>query len=387
MNEYNKLKDDINKINTDINLLRKDIDKLKLSYYNSFYNNNNQILNDSSDDNMENKLIPEKVKINNYLSIDSYTKFRLDNTFTVFKSIDEILYLIYSNVRNCIISYNLIDNKKIIEIKNAHHQSITNFRHYLDEICKRDLMISISCKDNNIKLWNIQSWECLLNIEKINLDGDLDSACFLRNDNEIYIITSNEKDKDYLTDNIKVFDIKGNKIREINDSKEDIYFIDTYYDKQLSKNYIITGNYSFIKSFDFNLNKIYYIYCDEGQFIHRSIIINSSEEKVIKLIESSDYGNIRIWNFHTGLLLNKFQICGSKLYSVCLWNNNYLFVGCQDCTIKLIELKTGKIILNLIGHNSDVITIKKIIHPIYGECLLSQNFKESSIKLWTIQNF
>ena len=145
-------------------------------------------------------------------------------------------------------------------------------------------MISISGEDNNIKLWNIQRWECLVNIENINLDGDLDSACFLRNDNEIYIITSNDKDKDHLTDNIQVFDIKGNKIREINDSKEDIFFIDTYYDKQLSKNYIITGNYSFIKSFDFNLNKIYYIYCDEGKFIHRSIIINSNEEKVIKLL-------------------------------------------------------------------------------------------------------
>ena len=176
------------------------------------------------------------------------------------------------------ISYNLIDNKKIIviEIKNAHHQSITNFRHYLDEIYKRDLIISISCEDNNIKLWNIQSWECLLNIEKINLDGNLDSACFLRNHNEIYIITSNEKDKDHLTDNIKAFDIKGNKIRDINDSNEDIFYIDTYYDKQLSKNNIITGNYSFIKSFDFNLNKIYYIYCYEGQFIYRSIIVNSS---------------------------------------------------------------------------------------------------------------
>ena len=164
-----------------------------------------------------------------------------------------------------------------------------------------------------------------------------------------------------------------------------MYFIDSYYDKKLSKSYIITGNFCFIKSFDFNLNEIYHIYCDEGDYIHRSIIINTSEENVIKLIESSDYGNIRIWNFHTGLLLNKYQICATKLYSVCLWNNNYLFVGCRDCTIKLIELKTGKIILKLRGHNTDVIAIKKIIHPIYGECLLSQSYDNSSIKLWTIK--
>ena len=286
MYEYNKLKDDLCNINDEVKLLRREINKLKNNYNNSFYNNN-QILNDYSNNNIEERIIPEKIKINNYLTIPSFAKYRLDNTFIVFKSIDEILYLIYSNERKYIISYNLIDNKKIIEIKNAHNNYITNLRHYFDEICKRDLMISISCEDNNIKLWNVKSWECLVNIKNINSDGDLDSACFLRNDDEIYIITSNDKAKNenHLNESIKVFDINGNKIKEINDSNENVYFIDTYYDKKLSKSYIISGNFCFIKSFDFNLNEIYHIYCDEGNYIHRSIIINTSEENVIKLLQ------------------------------------------------------------------------------------------------------
>ena len=67
---------------------------------------------------------------------------------------------------------------------------------------------------------------------------------------------------------------------------------------------------------------------------------------------------------------------------MCLWNDNYLFVGCKDETIKLIEIKKGLIIKSLTGHNDYVLTIKKIIHPEYGECLISQNCEESEIKLW-----
>ena len=72
----------------------------------------------------------------------------------------------------------------------------------------------------------------------------------------------------YHTDNIKVFGIKGNKIREINDSNEDIFYIYTYYDKQLSKKYIITGSYSFIKSFDCNyIRYIIYIVMKDNLYI------------------------------------------------------------------------------------------------------------------------
>ena len=68
---------------------------------------------------------------------------------------------------------------------------------------------------------------------------------------------------------------------------------------------------------------------------------------------------------------------------MCLWNDNYLFIGCRDKTIKIVEIKNGLIVNNLSGHNNYVITIKKIFHPKYGECLISQNWKESDIQLWT----
>ena len=67
---------------------------------------------------------------------------------------------------------------------------------------------------------------------------------------------------------------------------------------------------------------------------------------------------------------------------MCLWNENYLLVSCVDYTIKLVDFKNYVLIKSLEGHNNEVGTIKKIIHPEFGECLLSQGLGNEQIKLW-----
>ena len=57
-----------------------------------------------------------------------------------------------------------------------------------------------------------------------------------------------------------------------------------------------------------------------------------------------------------------------------------LFVWYDDNTVKLINIDNGKIIKNLSGHKEEVVTIKKLIHPKYGECLISYG---GDIILWT----
>ena len=310
---------------------------------------------------------------------DSFSKYLLDNSFIVFKSLDNLIYLIYSNEKNSIISFDLISNKKINEIKNAHFENIKGFRYYLDKNNKRDLIISISGNDNNIKLWNINNFECLLNLRYINKIGFINSACFLNNNNEIYIVTSGSIYPG-TPEPVKIFNLNGQKIKEINDLNDCTYFIDSYYDKKLLKNYIITGNKEFNKSYDYNNNNFYHKYFDKNCTYHYSLtIINNNEE--ILLIGPNLDNNIRIWNFHSGLLLKKIN-CYNPLFGVCLWDNDHFFVGCEDKTIKIIEIKTGKIIETLTGHNESISTIKKIIHPKYGECLISKGLYNEPLKLW-----
>ena len=323
------------------------------------------------------------------ITTDSFCKYWNDNTFVTFKSLDDIFYIIYTNKFQSIISLDLFNNKKINEIKNAHNQSISNFQHFSDEVNNRDLIISLSHDDNNLKLWNINNLECLIDI-KINEKGLSNAACFLNYDNNYYIITSNNNNVsdsifEKKAESIKIFDFNGNKIKELDNSNYHTFFIDTYYDKKLSKIFIITGNDGFSQSYDYKENKIYYKYCEDKSEInyHMSIIIDNKEERV-KMIESSCKGIIRIWDFHSAQLLNRIIVNNEWLYSICLWKKDYLFVGCKDSSIKLIELNKRKIIKNLYGHKNKVLTLKIIMHTEYGECLISQDGDDSEIKLWKI---
>ena len=317
----------------------------------------------------------------NNLIIDSYSDDYISNIFIVFSSINNLLILIYSNVNKSIISFDIINDKKINDIKNSHEQFITSFRHYLDLINKKDLILSISSNDNNLKIWDFNNFECLVDIKNINNNGFLNSACLLKDNNQNLILTSNYSF--IYSEPIKVFDFQGNKIKEINNSNDSTSFIDIYYDTNSNKNFIIACTNYYSKSYDYNKNEIFHIYCDD--ICPTNIIVNN-KGGIVELIESSFDGNIRIWNFHSGFLLNRIEISKETLREICLWDNNYLFVACDDKSIKLIDYNNGTIIRELKGHNNYIVSIKKIFHPQYGKCLLSQGLKKDNIKLWVFEN-
>ena len=97
------------------------------------------------------------------------------------------------------------------------------------------------------------------NLKNINNEEFLFSGCFLNENNSNYIVSNNFNLRDNL-EPIKIFDFAGKKIKEINDSKDITFFIDSFYDKNLNKNYIITCNKNYIKSYDYINNKIYHKY-------------------------------------------------------------------------------------------------------------------------------
>lgn len=319
---------------------------------------------------------PKNIHFLKDLANNSYS-IGTNNSFCVFNSINDILILIYANDRLSIISYNIFDFKLMNEIKHAHDNYIINFRHYLDKNNNRDLVLSSD--SNNIKIWNLNYLECIVNIQYIYIGGIMFSSCFMYDNENIYIVSSN-----YKFGPIKIFDFNKQKIKEMNYSNDGIYFIDCYYDKKLAKKFIITGNDNYIKSYDYENNNIYHIYLDDNiKENHISFIINEKEEQV-KLVDASETGNIRIWEFHSGVLLNKIQF-DIKLNCICLWSDKYYFIGCRDKTIKSINLEKKVIEKNLKGHDNRVVAIKNIINSKYGNCLISQNLELGKIKLWIVK--
>ena len=152
---------EIIKLRDEIKILREEIKKLK-------DNNLKEKKINKIDDNKDSNFInPKNIEYLSDIVNDCYSDLWLANTFSIFKSINDILYLVFSNEKKSLILYNIINNKRIKEIKNAHNKYITNIRYYLDKINKKDLILSISAHDNNIKLWNIYNNDinCLLNIK------------------------------------------------------------------------------------------------------------------------------------------------------------------------------------------------------------------------------
>ena len=312
---------------------------------------------------------------------DSYSATDIDYGFLVFKSvINENPYIIYSDMKKSIYSYNLKDNKIEHIQPNAHVEPISNFRYCYKNKNKTEYILSISYRNNQIKIWNFKNWEEKIKLIKINERGFLYSACFLKNKKNIYFLTSNWIDTK-LAEYIKVYNLKGEQIDFIKDSNENVLFMDTYYDKDIENNYIVTSNKGYIKSYDYNKNKLYKKYQEkiEPDNIFSFIIYKGNDNR-LKLLESSYNGIIRLWNFHSGLLQYKFKV-ESNCIGICLYNKDYILVGCGDKTIKLIKLKDGIVNKTLSGHESKICSIKKIDIPQYGECIFSLG-KDNKIRKW-----
>ena len=324
-----------------------------------------------------------KFKLLNILINDSYSYYSLNNSFSCFKSINNIIYIIYSTESDSLISYNLTRNQKTTEIKKAHNKNISNIHHYQDKINNEDFIISVSSDDNNIKLWKLENFLCLYNFQNVNRKGFLYSSCFLNDNNNIYIIASNCCWVG-ISEPIKIFDLKGNKIKEINNSKDKTFFIYTYIDIKSNKKYILTGNRGCVKSYNFISNNIYKIYCDNDNKVHDFVMVYDLGED-LKVIDACEDGFIRMWNFHSGKLIKKIKV-SDDLYGICLWNNKYLLIGGEDKKIKILDLDKYEIIEDYIDEDNIVIDMKKINLISYGDCLITQN-KEKQIKLWISEKY
>lgn len=376
---------EINEGQNYINNKEKNTDLLNKKIKQNFENTTDDNCNPNKD-NLKNI---KDIQLSNKLVIDPSYSFGLNHSFSVFKSInDEKIYLVYTNFKRSIISYNLTTNQKAIEIRNAHKKLITNFRYCADEINERDLILSISCDDNNIKLWNVNKWECIFNIQKLYNNGKIYSACFLNDNNNISIIITNFNIHHKA---IKFYSLNGDFIKEITNISTTTCFIDTYYDKRLSKKYILTNNETSVVSFNYddNIYKIYdyknrtnnyYNYNFSGNVIviNKDICGKNKEELIASCLD----GNIRIWDFQSANFIKMIKIEKYYLSGICLWNNDYILSGCADGKMRLIDLNEYSIIRDdLINENCLLIYITTIFHPLYGECLFTHG-KNNQIKLW-----
>ena len=69
--------------------------------------------------------------------------------------------------------------------------------------------------------------------------------------------------------NMKIFDLNGQQIKEINNSNDKIFIIDSNYVKNTFKNYIMAGSKNYVKSYDFNKNELYHKYDEKIKMVSK----------------------------------------------------------------------------------------------------------------------
>ena len=301
-------------------------------------------------------------------------KYLGDNNFAVFETLNGDILVVYGTINNSMNIFDVEKNRIIKSIREAHKSQISNFRHIRDNIIKRDLLLTVSDGIKNIKVWEIPNGNCILNLVKIYDDGYIFSACFLIDEicNISYVIAINY---DYFP--MKIYDLEGKNVRNINNHDDKSYMVDSYYHPELKQYFVIVGNENFIKSYHFTEATLYKKYYDNSPHLHMYFTILYKDSKTF-LIEADIGGYFRIWNFDTAELIKKILIKDKmKLRGLCLWNEKYVLVGSSDKTIKIVDLSNYQI--NNFRCGDLVCTIKKVKNNKLGECLFIQGRSNSGI--------
>ena len=109
------------------------------------------------------------------------------------------------------------------------------------------------------------------------------------------------------------------------------------------------------------------------------------------LVSSSSNGYINIWDLYEKEIIKAINLnikneC--KLSHIIEWNEKYIIVAdVENKTLKIIDRENNYTIKVIeTGHKNELISIKKVYHPIYGEALLSAG-RDKVIKLWTFESF
>ena len=325
---------------------------------------------------------PINLKITKTLTQSSYIEYSIDNAFDAFESLSGELLLVYATKFKSIECFDLVKQKFTKTILNAHNSMILIIKHYCPNYQDKDIILSSSnTPDFGVKIWDIPNWSCIYNLNKVYEQGNMLAVCILFDEyqKESYIFTSND------SGSIKIWGMDGKYIKDINKTENnETYFLDTYYDKTELKYFLIAGEMKCVKSYELSTHQLFRTYIDANSFAEHTSAFVYQNGGVTELVECEFYGYIRTWNFHTGNLIKKIEISKRiPLVSMCLWNKNYLLVSCVDYTIKLVDFKNLVFIKSFKGHDNEVCTIKKIVHPTYGECLISQGLANEQIKMWT----
>ena len=293
--------------------------------------------------------------------------------FDVFISFkDNKEYIITKNKKDINI-YSLLDYKKIVSLK-GHNADIVIVKYYINNKDYKEYLISTDYMKIVI-IWDIKNNYNIL--QQIQTQyKELIYNCLLvfpHNIEDNYIaISANELKCNYLSV-LKIFSLNKGKI--IKESKNPImiknFCILSWHNKNNDEYYIIKLDYGRVQITNLLENEIYSTFVSQNEGIHYDGLIYNKNGKDY-LCVSSFNGYFDIWDLYDKKLFKSIYIQNCKLNKIIKWNDKYIIItDYESNSFKIVDIEIGKFISNIKGdHTENILCLKKINHPIYGESLL-----------------
>ena len=325
------------------------------------------------------KTNPSTLKFKIDLSTKAQKSFTIDNVIAVYVGYDGNSYLAAPISTTFEIEIMNLKDSKIVHSLKGHSAHIYIVRHYFQRKSSTDFLISTS-SERKVKVWNLKTYECHITLNKCHTGTYLYSALLLFDNinNLNYIVTSCPNEY------MKLWDFDSGKfIREIGSTSDYTYFINYWNNNNI--NYIINANSSNVKIYGINKSKeIYREFLAPQSTWHMSAFVERMND-INYLFESDGNGYLRIWNIEKKEIYKSIQASGCNLRGICFWNDRFIIAASSDKGFKIFDLENNKNIITIHGHESVLCTVQKIMHPLYGESLISSGI-DGNIKLWIQKN-
>ena len=342
---------------------------------------------------------PNELKYNSII-VKNLSAKGVNDIFEVFIcNKDNQEYLVSKNAKTHNLDIILLSNNKIISSLKGHTNIITTVRYFMNFKGKNEYLVSADF-DKNVIVWDINNnFNILHYIRSESYNNNIANyniySCYIFFDNfdNNFIFTSSglNRYKKKETAFTKMYSLKdGNFVKNIIDSNDNnTYYLLVWYNEKTKINYLIECCEGKIVITNFIQNELYAkLSTSEYRVLkYYSGFIYNYDNKSGKdyLCCSSSNGCIVIWDLISKELAFLGKISKVELYNIIQWNKKYAIVsGGSNKSIKIFNLENFKEEKNIqIEYSSNINCIKKIIHPIYGESLLSSG-NDYKIRLWTI---
>ena len=339
---------------------------------------------------------PNELKYHSQI-VNNLSSKGVNDIFEVYTSnVDNQDYLVSKNGTNNFLDIINLNNNQIITSLKGHTNTITMVRYFINYKGKNEYLLSADT-DKYVIVWDItDNFKLLHKIQTEYINHNIYS-CYIFFDNwdNNFIFTSCGLNK-YVKNEAsytKMYSFKDGKFeKDIIDSNENnTYYLLIWYHEGYKINYLIECCEEKIIITDFVKNDLYANLEPQGFKVlkyYSGFIYNYEKKKGRDfLCCSTSNGCVAIWDLLNINLIYFGKISKFELYNIIQWNENYALIsGGANKTIKIFDLKKFKEVKNIeTGHSSNVNCIKKIIHPIFGESLLTSG-NDHKINLWTIND-